>query len=619
MLSFFNQLSIRHKLLVSFAGILLIPLIALIYSNYLQNQKKELDEKIKWANKLENKLYQIIITRQRFLQYESTTPDFFKNNSTELLEKEKQLRKDINQLLASVEHVKTLLADPTKNNLDSTFQTFLSGCRYFDTLITIIKQKGIEDYGLEGNMRSIAHQLEGSDNRHLSQILQIRRKEKDFLLRKKEADKIAWENLVNEYSNSLKNQPTIEKILRTYIASFYELYAIELKIGNNQSGIRSQMLLAHEQSIKQMSSFSSALLQYSSFKSTTILILQVVSNSLGFILSLVFAILIAFHITQPILQLSRSMHEATLATPTMDMTEMKDLAERSDEVGLLTRQYNKLLQQIKSSFFIIRQNAQTLEESNKKLQTLNTELKNRESYLEILNSQKDKFLSMISHDMRGPLVSIMGFMDFYKDNFNSLTEEELQFVSVNMNTHLKRVVEMLDGMLLWSRSQTGELKAQHQILQLDNLVHEVVEIAKPIASQKDISIKTVLIPATIWADKNMVQFMVRNLISNATKFSHPKSSISVSLEKTEKGPRLVVKDNGVGIPAENLQHLFDGHVNKSTFGTAQEQGVGLGIVLCKDFITKCFGNIQIESEVGVGTTVYLQFPTPSTIQPTIEV
>ena len=476
--------------------------------------------------------------------------------------------------------------------------------------------KGIEDFGLEGNMRNMAHELEGADNINLTQILKIRRKEKDFLLRKNESDKDTWEILSTAYLKTIKGQTKIENILQKYIQAFNEVYQIERRIGDNQSGIRSRMLNAHEKSGKQMTSFSLALQEYSSFKSTTILVLQVVSNSLGFILSLVFALLIAFHITQPILQLSRSMHEATLATPTMDMTEMKDLAERSDEVGLLTRQYNKLLQQIKSSFFIIRQNAQSLEESNKQLQILNTELKNRESYLEILNSQKDKFLSMISHDMRGPLVSIMGFMDFYKDNFNSLTEEELQFVSVNMNAHLKRVVEMLDGMLLWSRSQTGELKAQHQLVDLDALVKEVVEIAKPIASQKEITIEAELVPASIWVDKNMVQFMARNLISNATKFSHPKSVINVSIESSEKGTNLIIKDTGVGISQENLQHLFDGHVNKSTFGTAQEQGVGLGLVLCKDFITKCFGNIQIESEVGVGTTVYLHFPTPTTVQPT---
>lgn len=619
MLSFFNRLSIRHKLLVAFAGILLIPLLALIYSNYLQNQKKELNNKIEWANKLENKLYQIIIIRQRFLQYESTTPDFFKNNSTELLKRENSLRKEINQLLASVDHVKTLLSDPAKNNLDSTFQTFQSSCRYFDSLINFIKVKGIEDFGLEGNMRNKAHQLEEADKSHLIQILKIRRKEKDFLLRKKETDKIGWEFLINEYLTTTKNQPAIQGILNSYIKSFNELYEIELRIGDNQSGIRSRMLNAHEKSGKQMTSFSLALQEYSSFKSTTILVLQVVSNSLGFILSLVFALLIAFHITQPILQLSRSMHEATLATPTMDMTEMKDLAERSDEVGLLTRQYNKLLQQIKSSFFIIRQNAQTLEESNKQLQILNTELKSRESYLEVLNSQKDKFLSMISHDMRGPLVSIMGFMDFYKDNFNSLTEEELQFVSINMNAHLKRVVEMLDGMLLWSRSQTGELKAHHQLFELSELVKQVIDIAIPIAHQKEITIEHNLTSANVWADKNMVQFMARNLISNATKFSHPKSVIKVSIESSEKGIHLIIKDAGVGISQENLQHLFDGHVNKSTFGTAQEQGVGLGLVLCKDFITKCFGNIKIESEVGIGTTVYLHFPTPSTVQPSTEV
>lgn len=617
--SFFNQLSIRHKLLISFLIILLVPLFATIYSNYLQNQKIELERKVEVSSNLENKLFQIIVTRQLFLAYEATLSNFFENNSTELLTKENSLRNEINKSISKIQSIKYQLNDINQLELDSAVQNFQISTKLFDSLTRVIRSKGNENFGLEKFVRNFAQDLEKYDKNNQILLLQIRRKEKDYLLRKDEADKDRWIELTNKYSKNLSSNSKLLLILKQYVESFEKLYEAENSIGNNKTGIRSKMLVSHENSVQFMSKFSIALKEYSSFKSTSILVLQVVSTSLAFILSLVFALLASFHITQPILILSKSMHEASKAAPSMDMTEMKDLAERTDEVGLLTRQYNKLLQQIKSSFFIIRQNAQTLEESNKQLQILNTELKDRESYLELLNSQKDKFLSMISHDMRGPLVSIMGFMDFYKDNFNSLTEEELQFVSVNMNSHLKRVVEMLDGMLLWSRSQTGELKAQPQIVELDKLVKEVVDIAVPIALQKEITLEYDLKPAGIWADKNMVQFMARNLISNATKFSHPKSAIQIIVNSNESGSNLIIKDKGVGISKDNLEHLFDGHVNKSTFGTAQEQGVGLGLVLCKDFITKCFGDIKIESEVGVGTTVYLHFPTPEKVQPRTKV
>lgn len=275
--------------------------------------------------------------------------------------------------------------------------------------------------------------------------------------------------------------------------------------------------------------------------------------------------------------------------------------QRSDEIGELTYNFNLAVRKIRRS-------VQIIQDKNNSLELKNRQLTENEIDLKKINAQKDKFLSIISHDMRAPLSSIIGFLDYYKDNFKSFSETEIDFVSSNLNAHVKKVVEMLDGLLLWARSQSGEIQTNLQPIDLAAIITDTVDILNQSATNKKITISLNLHNQLVWADKNMSAFIIRNVLSNAIKFTHEGGRIEIKTQRNKKYAFVIIKDNGVGIPEANLSKLFQDNVNFSTFGTANEKGIGLGLVLCKDFMNKQNGNIEIESSPGEGTRVNLLFP-----------
>jgi signal transduction histidine kinase len=210
--------------------------------------------------------------------------------------------------------------------------------------------------------------------------------------------------------------------------------------------------------------------------------------------------------------------------------------------------------------------------------------------------------------MRAPLSSIVSFLDYYKDNFNSFTETEINFVSTNLNLHVKKVVEMLDGLLLWSRSQTGEIQTSLAPIDLSKSILSTTDILNQTAENKKIIITTNLHNQLVWADKNMTDFIIWNVVSNAIKFTKEGGPITISTMRNKKNAFIVIKDSGVGISKDNLAKIFKDDISYSTLGTDNEKGIGLGLALCKDFMNLQNGDIEVESIVGVGTTVNLLFP-----------
>ncbi len=311
--------------------------------------------------------------------------------------------------------------------------------------------------------------------------------------------------------------------------------------------------------------------------------------------------MISIEITRPLIELNRATKEV-VATKFKDDISPDFIDElRMDEIGQLAINFNLAIRKIRRSIKIIQDKSESLQNKNKQL------LENEET-LKMISSQKDKFLSIISHDMRAPLSSIISFLDYYKDNFKNFTEAEIEFVSSNLNTHVKKVVEMLDGLLMWSRSQTGEIQMNLQPIDLAQIINDTVSVLNQSAVNKNIRIRTYLHSQLIWADKNMTAFIIRNILSNAIKFTGENGIIDINTKRNKYNAFVIIKDSGVGMTEDALSKLFQDNVSYSTFGTANEKGIGLGLVLCKDFMNKMNGNIEIESIHGEGTTVNLLFP-----------
>lgn len=238
-----------------------------------------------------------------------------------------------------------------------------------------------------------------------------------------------------------------------------------------------------------------------------------------------------------------------------------------------------------------------------------TELKLNERRLQDLNATKDKFFSIIAHDLKNPFTSLIAFSELIYKNVNKLSTEKIEHLAIRMNDSSKQAFALLENLLNWSRVQTGALAPHPQLLDVERIVNENQAQAASLALAKGITIQIEeSCTAKIFADKQMIDTVFRNLIANAIKFSYANSSISLKAEAQQGHILFSVTDTGVGIDQESLSQLLRIDSNISTRGTGEEKGTGLGLILCKEFIELSNGKIWAESEFGLGTTFYFTVP-----------
>ena len=219
-----------------------------------------------------------------------------------------------------------------------------------------------------------------------------------------------------------------------------------------------------------------------------------------------------------------------------------------------------------------------------------------------LNATKDKLFSIIAHDLRSPFNNILGFSELLIENSNNYEAEETEKFLGFINLSAKNTLVLLDNLLNWAKSQTGQVKFKPEKLVLSSIVFETIELSKIIAIGKDISISQNKLDDTeVYADKDMLKTLLRNLISNAIKFTNPGGNISVSAKKEQSQVEIAVSDNGVGMNEETINKLFSIETNNTSIGTADEKGSGLGLILCKELVEKQGGKIWVESELGKGS------------------
>lgn len=229
-------------------------------------------------------------------------------------------------------------------------------------------------------------------------------------------------------------------------------------------------------------------------------------------------------------------------------------------------------------------------EAHKKLLKSEEELKR-------MNATKDKFFSIIAHDLKNPFNSLLGFTDLMKNDFDSLEEYELRKFIDLIYESSKQGFNLLENLLQWSRSQTSRIAFDPVETELKNLVNRTTELLAPNARKKHIDL-IVDIPNNIKlkADEEMLSTVIRNLLSNAIKFTSAKGKVKITAKKFAHRIELMVIDTGIGIPAENIPKLFRIDVQVSSIGTENEKGTGLGLILCKEFVEKHGGKIKVTSE-----------------------
>jgi len=236
-------------------------------------------------------------------------------------------------------------------------------------------------------------------------------------------------------------------------------------------------------------------------------------------------------------------------------------------------------------------------------------LKESEAQLRELNAAKDKLFSIIAHDLRSPFNHILGFSELLIENVKNYEVAKSEKYLGIINSSAQNTLVLLDNLLNWAKSQAGQVKFNPEKVVLSSIIQEIFELSNSSAKNKNISLNH--IPSeeiVVLADPNMIKTVLRNLISNAIKFTNSNGKINVTALQNDNFIEIAVSDDGVGMKDETLKNLFDISTNITTKGTANEKGSGLGLILCKEFVEKHGGKIWVESEEGKGSIFYFTLP-----------
>jgi signal transduction histidine kinase len=254
--------------------------------------------------------------------------------------------------------------------------------------------------------------------------------------------------------------------------------------------------------------------------------------------------------------------------------------------------------------------------ANARLGQLNDEIRREKDKVELVVSELETsnrtlqtFLSVIAHDLRNPMNTIIGFLDILKSDRTTLNEKDSEMAVEYAGRAARAASHLLEELLEWARLQAGIVKPVAEDLELATVCLEVLSVIQPAATLKQLEITCEIDEhAKIHADRHMFMTLLRNLLSNAVKFTQPGGKVSIVSNHDDGFQSITVTDTGIGISSENMKHLFQIDKQVKTRGTGGETGTGLGLLLCREYAGKNGGTITVDSEPGKGTTVRVRIP-----------
>jgi two-component system, sensor histidine kinase and response regulator len=259
------------------------------------------------------------------------------------------------------------------------------------------------------------------------------------------------------------------------------------------------------------------------------------------------------------------------------------------------------------------ENQLTLKFTKSQLQQEIEHRKEIQKNLEIANQTKSQLFSIVAHDLNNPFSSLMITLDLIVNHFEAFSTEQLISQLDEMKNSVQRIYSLNHNLLTWARSQTGRIQTNFASLHLKELVEETIAVLESTAGHKEIALHLKVDPQLrIYADADLITTVIRNVLTNAIKFTPKGGAVSLEAKKDVADALIQIKDNGVGMTPDVKAKLFAVGDKSFTQGTAGESGTGLGLIIAKEFIEMNHGDISIESEPDQGTVVSIRIPTEKT-------
>ncbi len=290
----------------------------------------------------------------------------------------------------------------------------------------------------------------------------------------------------------------------------------------------------------------------------------------------------------------------------------KEVQKRTKELNTKNKLLVEQTMELNETNVLMEERQQQIEEQAEEISTANEQLVTTNDKLSELNAMKDKFFSIIGHDLKNPINVIMGFSEMLKMRIAELSVEKRDLYIDNIFISATKTYNLLENILDWARSQSGHMVIQPESTDLIQLISSNIQLLKEQTQEKQITVSTEY-PEVIkkaFCDGNMTDTIIRNLLSNAIKFTQTggKITVIVTIDEKSKLIKTVVSDTGIGIPSEKINKLFSLDRSFSTEGTSGETGTGLGLIMCKEFVEKNGGSIGVESVIDKGSKFYFTLP-----------
>jgi len=250
-----------------------------------------------------------------------------------------------------------------------------------------------------------------------------------------------------------------------------------------------------------------------------------------------------------------------------------------------------------------------IKQQNEKLLALNTKVLQKNEELLLLNATKDKFFSIIAHDLRNPFNNILGLTELLVMSPGEYEPEKTIKIIKTIYNSSQSAYKLLGNLLEWSMSQTGRTEFNPEDVEIEQIIANILDVNSASSIAKNIEITyEISAPGKLFADRNMLITILGNLVTNAIKYTNKNGKVRIEVIYVDDHVKISVIDNGVGIEPKMINKLFRINEKTSTKGTEKENGTGLGLILCKEFVEKHNGNIGVESQLAKGSNFWIMLP-----------
>ena len=488
------------------------------------------------------------------------------------------------------------------NQIDSIKTLYDRYYNQLEKLIYLISKRGFKDFGQEGVTRKYAHLIEDSLSKvGTSQILMLRRHEKDFLLRGEKSYLIKFNDLIERVLSTTRLNENEIRILKKYQTEFQYLADLDLKIGTAfMPGMRNDLYKLSSNFLKVYKSYLNLAQRRVDAEIFNLYIVFISALLVAVLLSIVGSIQISKTLSKPVKDLTGAIQKIQIDE--IQNNKRISLESSIREVYHLENSFNNLLDLLSKQLTLNQTKSNELKEQNHKLNA-------SEKQLRLSNAVKDKFFSIIAHDMRGPISGLSVYLESLQDEIDEMEKAELKEFTTIMLQSVKHVNELMENLLEWSKAQMGLNRPDPVRISLANRIAHTYGLMIQRFQEKQILFHSDVNAAhKVFADKNMTDFIIRNIISNALKFTNSGGEIKIKSRIDADQVIVSISDNGIGISELDQKKLFKETEHFSRYGTGNEKGTGLGLLLSKEFIEKNKGEIWITSEVNKGTTVFFSLP-----------